>query len=623
MSDKPSVEIDLNPQKVIDSLNDMGEETMSLADKIEAALGKGAAGSIAKLEDAAERGTTKISGFFRNLGTRVKEDMKSAFDVGKLLSGIKIAENIAQGTRQIFDMERAFDRLNTRLGLSNTQMIAFKKNVGQKVAGTGQKLEDVLPGVESAAARGNIKSPQQLGEIAQALGQAKATTGEDTGSLSETVTEILKSQGIKITGDTFKKTLDALQATRVKGSFQTAGEAGQAIEKLSPYAKQLGMGTRQLGGLAAMAGKSGAGGQNILEQLMKSATEIGGASRLNATLGQKVFKEGKQGQAVGMNAEALGKVNMQSPQVMEAITGLTGASGGDLKRFVDSFKSGMDDFQGVVSGADETASQFGVATDNLASKIDKFKENAKESGREIGESFSQLGKDLLGGKVSKLGDDVKNIGKTGMENKGTLLASLGIAGAGALMAGSGMKGLLSKIPGAGGMLGGVVAGEAAKAAGITPVYVTNAKDIGASGGSMVDDFLKKTADMAGAGKGAGLLSKFGGLAMGAGGVAAAGAGGYAIGMGINKVDEMTGNHMGDAIQGLINKAVKASGGQGIMTNEEAMAAGSSQAQNQSMDPALIALAVEKGTHAGTLKAKGAQRPIYTNPSAITGRGPSQ
>lgn len=597
MSDE-SIKIDLDPKKVLDALQEMAEESKRLSAKIEDALGKEAPKSIAKMEDAAERGTAKVSSSFRNLGTRLKDDLKSAFDVGKVLTGVKALEGLAHGTKQVLDMERAFDRLNTRLGLTSRQMQDFKRQLGSGVAATGQKLEDVLPGVENAASKGNIKSPAELSSIAEALAKARATTNEDTGGLSDTVTEIIKAQGQKVTGKSFKDTLDALQATRVQGAFGTAGEAGHAVEQLAPYAKKLGLNTRDLGGLAATASKSGAAGQDILRQLLEKGTTVGGQQQINAAFGTQLFKHGKldSGAFGGIKKNQFGQY---SQQVMEQASGLTGANGADLSRFIDSMKGGMDTFKKVANGANETADQFNTATDNLASKIDKFKEGAKEAGREVGESIAVVGKDILKGDFKQSFKDIGGVGKSAWDNKGTLLGTAGLALGGAVLAGSGAKGLLGKIPGVGGLVGG----EAAKAMGITPVYVTNAKEIG-GGSNMVDDFLSKTTSMGGAKKAGGLLAKFGGMASAAlpyaGYAAAAGAVGYAA----------LSSHKGPSEDDEMSERDR-------LMKEQAQGGGGS---DMSKD---IAAAVQKGAHDGVKAAMTSQKPNYTNPSEMTYRGRGQ
>jgi hypothetical protein len=536
MSEK--IDIDLDPKKVLDSLNDMAEHSKKLADDVEESLGKRAPKSISTMEEAAEKGTAKIQGYFRNLGTRVKEDLKTAFDVGKLLGGIKLTNELAQGTKQVFEMERAFDRLNTRLGLSGKALNDFKSSMGRKVAATGQTLESVLPGVETAAARGNIRSPAELSAIAGSLGQAKAATGEDTGALSETITDILKNQGKAINAKTFKATLDAIQGTRIAGSFGSAQEAGQAIstvtQGLSPaMMNKMGLGTREVGGMAAAASKAGPGGNDILNHILQMASQAGGKSQLNALFGTNLFKNGKMDMAAfqKIKPERLGQFSEQT------LASATGANQADLARFLTTMKGGMADFNKVTQGSNETAAQFATATDNLASRVDQFKEGAKEAGREMGESMAVVGKDLISGHFKEAGKGLVGVGKTAYENKGMLAGILGLSAGAGLLMGSGAKGLLGKIPG----LGGVLGGEAAKAMGIQPVYVTNAKEI-SSGGSMASDFFAKMESMAGGAGAGGLLARAGALGSAAlpyAGVAAAGAAGYGIGtvanMGIDKL----------------------------------------------------------------------------------------
>ena len=517
MSDN-AINIELDPKKVLDALTDMQASIKELASQLETSLGKEAPKSISKFEDSAEKGTRKVTSLFSNLVKEVKENLKTAFDVSAVLQGAKFADGLMSGVKQVFEMERAFDKLNTRLQLSNKQMESFKNQLGRRVAGTGQSLESVMPGVETAAAKGNVKDTKQLTAISEMLGEAKATTGEETGALADTVIEILKKQGEAITASSFKKTLDALQGTRTAGGFHTAAEAGGAVSELSPYAKPFNMSTREMGGMTSIASKAGPQGQEIVHQLISEAAKIGGASRLNATLGQNIFKAGAQGQATGMDISKLGKVNMANPQIMEAITGITGAGGNDLKRFIESFRENASDMQRVVGGANETATQFKTATNNLAFSIDSFKEKTKEAGREVGSALSNLGKDLLHGNFKEAWKDVKQTGGALKENAGTIGAAAGITAAVGLIVGGSAKSLFSKLGGGGlaGVAGGVAEGEALKeAAGVTPVYVTNYAQIGAGGGvgSSLTDMVKKAIPLAAIGAGATVAG--GAIALGA------------------------------------------------------------------------------------------------------------
>jgi len=614
------MQMDFDPRKVLQSLQDIGVETKRLAAIIDDSLGKNAAKSINTLEESAQKGTGKIESYFRNLGTRIREDLKTAFDASGIVAGAKFAKDLGDGVRQVLDMERAFDRLNTRLMLSNKQMNDFKNNVGRKVSATGQKLEDVLPGVETAAAKGGVKSPEQLAAIGEALAQAKATTGEGTDTLADTIVEILKNEGKEISAKSFKETLDAMQGTRVSGAFKNANDAGTAIEQLSPYAKQFGLSTREMGGMAATASGAGSSGNDILRQLLEKASKPGGMDQMNAIFGQKVFNNGKLDQG------ALGKINTKrfgqfSQQAMEEATGLSGASGADLARFVDAFKNNMDSFKKVTAGANETSDQFAIATDNFASGIDRFKEKTKEAAREIGESVAQLGKDAIQGNFKKLGDDASGVIKSVSENKGQVAAAgLLTAGVG-ILAGGAINRMLGKLGGgAGGLMGGVLKGEAAKAAGIEPVYVVNASEIGNSSGISIAE------SMSGPGSPLGALMKslpgmLGSIVGKTAGVGAALYGGYAIGEAITEIPAVNKgmNSLADMIQQNF-----------VKSDAEAMAEGEANARKarfnkpmgpgQGMSPSEIADAVTKGTLAAHEKVNANKKVQYTNPSTVSGRG---
>lgn len=598
------LKIDLDPKKVITALNDMSDEMKALAKTVEESLGKEAPANLKKLEEAAAKGSSNIAAYFRDLGKRVKEDLKTAFDFGGLMAGLKMGKELGEGVKSVFDLERAFDRLNTRLQLTGQTFNNFKKMVGEKVAATGQKLEDVMPGIETASAKGGVKSPEQLSNIGEALGRVRAATGESTDALADSVVEILKTQGKKVTGASFQQTLDALQATRVTGAFKNATEAGQAIEQLSPYGKQMHLNTREMGGLAATASRAGSSGQDILRQLMERASQPGQMQALNSIFGQQIFRNGK------LDASALGKIDTKrfgefSPQIMEQATGLHGASGADLTRFVDAFKNNMGDFNKVVKGSNETASQFNAATDNLASGLDKFREKTKNAGREIGEGLSSAAHALLKGDFKGAASSAASAGESAWHNKGTVGAALGMTAGAAILAGRGAKGLLSKVPGVGGLAGGLVGAEAAKAAGVQPVYVVNASEIGGGGA-------------AGA---LGKLGKFaigGGLATGGAVAAAAGLGGV-LGYGAVKgLDHVTGggysNIVGKPGEWLADMFEDKSYLKNMPPAKTAKGGGN--------DHEAMATAVAKGVEQGMARANRGKQVQFSNPSRPTGSGGS-
>lgn len=626
-----NLDLDLDPKKILDSLNEISESSKKLAGQIEDALGKKATKAVEDLENKAEEGSNKISKFFRNLGQRVKEDLKTAFDATGVLAGAKFAKDMGDGIKQVFEMERAFDRLNTRLGLSAKQLGEFKKNLGQKVASTGQKLEDVLPGVETFAAKGNVKNPLQLENIAKTLGQVKATTGEDTSSLADTVVEILKNQGKAVTDKSVKDTIDSLQSGRVQGAFKTAEEAGTAVKEISPYAKQFHMGEREMTALTATASRGGEKGQDILRQLLERASKPGQQTALNSILGQNVFQGGK------INAEALGKIDMKkfgqySQQIMEEATGLQGASGADLARFVDSFKNNMDKFHNVIAGSNETATQFDTATDNFASKMDKFKESLKESTREIGSELSGAANDMIKGNLKGAGEHVKEAGKDMWENKGTIAAGVGLTAVVGALAGGGLKSLL-------GMGKNAAGAQIAKATGAQLVYVVNAKDFGGMSASpadvaskvgMVGGIMAKTKNLAAnaailGGSSMGQIATMGAGSMAAAGigVAAAGVIGYEIGEAIQNTEwgKKATDYIGDTLSKPFLKTDEESMNSGTDKQADANYKGFSQRHPEmQLTPEQYAKAVETGTLKAMIAAKGQTRTQYTNPSAVTGRG---
>jgi hypothetical protein len=164
------LELDLDPKQVLDSMQVLTKATQELAEKVEIALGKEAVKNFKKLEDQAQESADKVSSTWRQLGNRLKEDMKNFLGLNALMEGMKMGNSMREGAVQVFAMEKAFDKLNTRLGLSVDKLNEFKKNVVGRIAGTGQSLEAVMPGMERVAERGGVKNPNQLADIAETLG---------------------------------------------------------------------------------------------------------------------------------------------------------------------------------------------------------------------------------------------------------------------------------------------------------------------------------------------------------------------------------------------------------------------------------------------------------------------
>lgn len=491
------VDLDIDPEKVIKSLKTIADETDHLADKIEKSFGRDIPNAWDGLEQTTEKGTNKITTRIRELGKRIQEDLKTALDVGGVFSGLKFGKEAGSAISSIFDLERAFDRLNTRLGLSQEKFIAFKNEIGKRVSATGQDLMKILPGVETVAAQGGVKNPMELTQIGEQLAKARAITGEEISPLAGEIVDILKAQRKLITAQSFKETLDVVEGTRTAGAFNSAEESAQAIKQLAQFTKS-GMSSRELGGVAAQASMGGSAGIGILAQIMGQAQDIAGREVMKELLKVDLFEGGK------FNAANIGKIDQNrikglSGEQSAQLSGFTGASGSDFIRFVEAFQKGNKEFSQVTRGADETAKQYDIATDNLVTRIDRFREAFKNAIRSFGEDLASMTNALIkgdaNGLISAAGSALKVVG----ENKGTVAAGLGISAGAALLMGGGIRGLKNKVLGA--------------AAGVQNVYVTNFSDFG-KGGNPLDDMISK--------KAASAAETVGGAAAG-GGLAAAGA----------------------------------------------------------------------------------------------------
>lgn len=444
MSDT-KLEIDLDPKKVLDGLKEMASGSKLLAEDMEKAL-KLIEGNFDKLGKKAEDSANKVDGTFRNLGTRMKEDLKNLLDLGKIMGAIGMADQIKQGVTQIFTMEQSFARLNTRLGLSGKELTNFKNSFGRAAAEAGIDAEKLFPGIETMSAKGGVKDAGQLGAIADVLAKTSTVTQEDTGSLSDSIIGILKDQGKQVTAQSVKETADALAATRVSGAFKTSAEAGNAIARLTSMldpklkdVQSMQLGTRELGAMSAMASRGGERGMDIMQSILKTASGAGGKSIINGVLGAAIFdKTGK------MDVAAFNKV---SPEAWGRYTSqgrgaALGVNNADLSRFVTSMQQNQSVFGGVTGGKDEVNKQF-KSIDTMSQKFNTFTGKVTENAREFGGGIMDSAKSLFNGDTKGAWEGVKNsfgakYGKEGQVGVGsTILATgaglSGTAGAAAAM----------------------------------------------------------------------------------------------------------------------------------------------------------------------------------------------
>ena len=442
MSDE-KLEMDLDPKKVIAGLMEMSKASQKLNEDMEKAL-KGIEKNFQGLEDKSQETGNKISSQFRNLGNKLKEDLKNLIDVGKVFGGLSMANEVKKGADQILSMEQAVARLNTRLGLTKKEMTQFSNSVGRSAANAGIDPEKLWPGIEEMSAKGGVKSPQQLAEIADVLAKTSAVTHEDTGGLSDVIIQILKDQGKQVTSATVKDAADALASTRVNGAFSSSTEAGEAIKAMTANLKpdqlnQMGLGTRELGGLAAMASRGGERGNEIMQSIMQTASSPGGKEKINSILGASIFdKNGKMDVSAFKNVsqEAWGKYTSQGRAAALNV------NQADLSRFITSMQGNQATYGAITKGSGEVNKQFDVGTNSTGDTINKFKGKAIEGVREIGDGFMQFVhgdfKDGIEESANGLTDNFEQVG-----------TAAAATGASAVMTGSGVTGLL----GGGGAIG--------------------------------------------------------------------------------------------------------------------------------------------------------------------------
>ncbi|MDD5305585.1 MAG: hypothetical protein PHS14_21000, partial [Elusimicrobia bacterium] len=441
------------------------------------------------------------------------------------VTGLTILKNqLKQTAENGIEFSRSFAQLASRADLSASRVKKLRDEVFN-LGKAGASLQS-LPGAIGEIYGANGGDMNKAMSVMDPIAKTAAMGDKDAESIAKFVTERLKGEGREINKENVTSVLQSLNLAQRGGQFANQGEAMQAFRGADADVKgRAHVSDRELAAMMAAATRVGQDKESstaaVTALMRASVQEFGGDAKLAGFLGIDSLQSGgkfdpsKLG-AAAANMKKSGLSGNQQIEMFQQLGMSEKESQGLLAilKDVGKFQDGMKQ----VNADQKTLEQsFNESTDNLSDGMERLRNRMTKGIDQIVSPFEGTAKSVMGGHLgdalmglpSAVGGSAKGMAENPGLVAGGIIASV--------MAGSlGKK--LGLFPG-GGLASGVATGKALQGAGVTPVFVVNAREISSSGAT--DDFLKKTEAMAGGGAGVSKLSKLGMLKYGS---VAAGAG---------------------------------------------------------------------------------------------------
>lgn len=514
------------------------------------------------------RGMTQSSTAVSRFASGARKELASLRDMSTSIRGQLASIGLTVGAGKIMLDSARLDKTLTRIGQTAgegsgkvRQLRAELFRMGRE---SGQVVEDLQDGFNDLVQSG--LNMTQAKETLKGINVAMAVTGSSARTLASGLTvgaeffdfDLAKpGKALEILDRmTVAGRLGNAELEDLSGIFSTIGgdakEAGMGFDKTLAFVEGLSFVRKEPERLATLASSTLRVFTNM--RYMASAQKATGiqffasdGSRRDplavlSDIKQKYDTLKTDAQRAKFINAAFGKADLDTIKGIRTL--LTGDALSRLGRFEAE----------IARAGGTLKNDFSEATRNLIDQSGMLKNDL----REAADGFAKPINETLGHFIQFVRDKKEN-GGWGLDGKDMILGGAGLLGGTALLARYGGKafgGLAGKfLKGSGSLAAGVAQGKMVEAAtGVAPVFVTNwpAGGIGSAGGGIAEGLTEAAVSKGGwlkglksiGGKLAGRLSGLGavlggtvgsaGLLTTAGGVAAAGAGGYAIGAVLEK-----------------------------------------------------------------------------------------
>ncbi len=508
-------------------------------------------GTVAGYLRAVRQGETATRSFGRTAKAEFDKLRQFWSSYQGQLAGLGLGGGFLVAQRNAAVLQKTLTQVRLTAGMSAQEQEEAYRNMFALVRRNGGVMEETVGGFNNLIQAG-LKYKEAM-RATEAISIAKAVTGASENSLSS---------GLTVGAANFNFDLAKPgEATRMLDQMAVAGRLGNAeLENLSDIfarvaqrAQTAGMGFKTT--LAFIEGLSQIERQperlaTLADSTLRLFTNAHYAKDAEKATGVKFFnRDGSRREALATLEDMRKKYRALTTdaQRFQFVNKAFGKADLDTQRGLAALFStdglqNIREFEKAIENAGGTlARDLPTAVANAADQGSRLKNTLREAAenfaRPINDSVSRMIKYTL---------DSKDAGGLGVSG-GALVGSAGALALGGYAAARFLPPVLRGLVGrSGGIAAGVATGTALKAAGVTPVYVTNWAEMNGGGG------LGGVAGAAGGAAGGAALARVLTLGRMAGGVGLAGAAGYGVGTGIYKFG-LEGNAAGNVLgRGMAN-----------------------------------------------------------------------
>lgn len=576
MGNEVKVSVRHELDKIIDALQKVREANVDVQQSFD--------DTAKKTEKGVERGTkntetmlTKVRGFARRMADQIKQDFMSLASINALGESMRISNQFKGAVKESFELSDAIRKLGGVFGLTRSQFGEFQNKLTKGLGAIGLS-SDVATNSLQGLSQTTVRGQENLVEYSKAAGMLASISREQgqEGNIAGGIARVLTARGQNPNDmKAMSKVSEDLRRTFLatgKGPTETLRVMEDIFSKM-PEDLRKSISTRGLAQLASTAQIAGPGGTDFITAILgkspiaRQALEAQGFGKIFSDKGLDVEKFGKASKSV------LGRVG-GDPRLAAKTLGLSDEAAEGFIRLTRSLdrvaeaQANVEKMTGSLAESYQQSMGFGEA----------FRANINRIKRVFSEplaALSQGGADLMS-KASQ-----SDLGAAGIVGGGGLLA--------ALLAGGALRGIGKGL--GGGIMGSVAKGAAASAVTgkeVQPVYVVNAAEIaagGALGGGLggAKGLLSKIPGLGGIAAGVGRAAGVAGgalsspVALGAGAIAAGGYAGF-------KLSEATRGTSFDEkiVKPMMTELITAMQNLGILKKQEIVGPGGAQQMTQKM-----------------------------------------
>lgn len=483
----------------IDARLDKIEAALSDLNKLLTNVGKTAEGTGKKIESSFEEGfvasTKQAENFMARLGGLGKktlknlgDDFKALFSLGAIKESLKMSDKFRDRAMQVMTLNDAIRKMGNSFGIASKDFGKFQASLQKGLGDVGVSSEAAANALEGLMGT-QVKGEQDILRFAKQAGMIAALSGE--AGQESTIAKGMADVALKgFSPEQIGTTLARMQQGAGMKGTESIALIQDVLSTMTPKQITEMGGLKGVEDLAVIMQKSGAESASFLKRLVqgdeltRSVFESLGAKNIFT---EKGFDPGAFKGFID-NMKRMHK----DPKVALKIAGMSDENAVSMMRLYES----LDD---VKKQTDLVNQSFKSTEDSLV----KQRGFAESFGAAINKVFGNVPLSRITQPLTEMFSNMaeSDVGSAAMVGGSAVLA--------AMLAGGGLRGI-GKGMGIPGMLGGVAKGKALEQAGVQPVYVVNANEIGVGLGGMAG------------GAGMGMLGK-------AGLVGAAGLAGYGVG----------------------------------------------------------------------------------------------